>query len=80
MHVHSVPDSEEIAAINLSHCRIDHDPQVARLLRRPNIFAIYGPTNTYLFAARNDAEMRDWILRVDQFHFLDDSRAGTPDH
>ncbi|KAI5796634.1 putative kinesin [Geopyxis carbonaria] len=79
MHVHSVPDGEEIMAINLSQCRIDHDPQVAKLLRRSNIFAVYAPLNTYLFAARSDREMIEWIMKIDQFHFFSSSRSSTPE-
>ncbi|KAA8909014.1 hypothetical protein FN846DRAFT_776790 [Sphaerosporella brunnea] len=79
MHVHSVPDGEEIMAINLSQCRIDHQPQVAKLLRRPHIFAIYAPLNTYLFAARGEREMIEWIMKVDQFHFFSSSRSNTPE-
>ncbi|KAI5808114.1 kinesin family protein [Peziza echinospora] len=69
MHVYSVPDGEQVMAINLSHCRIDHQPQVAKLLRRAHIFAVYAPLNTYLFAARNEREMIEWIMKVDQFYF-----------
>lgn len=32
MHIHSVPDGDEINAISLVNCRIDHQPQIARLL------------------------------------------------
>jgi kinesin family protein 1 len=32
LHIHSVPDGEGINAINLSHARIDHDPDFKRLL------------------------------------------------
>ncbi len=32
LHVHSVPDGEGINAINLTHARIDHDPDFKRLL------------------------------------------------
>jgi kinesin family protein 1 len=79
MHVQSVPDGEEIMAINLSQCRIDHQPHVAKLLRRANIFAIYAPFNTYLFAARSERERVEWIMTVDQFHFLTSSRSNTPE-
>lgn len=88
MHVYSVPDGEQVMAINLSQCRIDHQPQVAKLLRRPYVFAVYAPLNTYLFAARSEREMIEWILKVDQFYFGTptgaaaggaDNRSGTPD-
>ncbi|KIX01315.1 uncharacterized protein Z518_09040 [Rhinocladiella mackenziei CBS 650.93] len=32
LHIHSVPDGEAINAINLTHARIDHDPDFRRLL------------------------------------------------
>ena len=76
MHVHSVPDGEEIMAINLSQCRIDHQPQVAKLLERPNIFAVYAPLNTYLFATRGEREMIEWVLTIDQSHFFSSSRSS----
>jgi kinesin family protein 1 len=76
MHVHSVPDGEEIMAINLSQCRIDHQPQVAKLLRRPNVFAVYAPSNTYLFAARSERELIEWVLTIDQQHFCSAGSEG----
>ncbi|KAF8455639.1 hypothetical protein BGX38DRAFT_1249062 [Terfezia claveryi] len=36
MHVYSVPEGEQVMAINLSNCRIDHQPQVQKILRRAN--------------------------------------------
>ena len=80
MHVYSWPDGEQIMAINLSQCRIDHQPQVAKLLTRPHVFAVYGPLNTYLFAARNERDMEEWIMKVDQFYFgTSAERSETPD-
>jgi kinesin family member 1 len=32
LHIHSIPDGEGINAINLTHARIDHDPDFKRLL------------------------------------------------
>ncbi|KAL2071786.1 hypothetical protein VTL71DRAFT_13021 [Oculimacula yallundae] len=34
MHIHSVPDGEEISIVSLRNSRVDHQPQIARLLRR----------------------------------------------
>lgn len=56
-------------AININSCRIDHQPHVAKLLRRANIWAVYGRVNTYLFAARNQTEMVEWIMKIDQSYF-----------
>ncbi|KAI9764483.1 MAG: kinesin-like protein Klp8 [Geoglossum simile] len=76
LHVHSVPDGDELNAINLTNSRIDHQPQIAMLLRRPNVFAIYAPQNTYLFAARSEREKIEWILKIDQSYFSSGSSSG----
>lgn len=34
-----------------------------------NVFAVYGDQNTFLFAARNDTQKVDWILKIDQSYF-----------
>jgi kinesin family protein 1 len=34
MHIHSVPDGEEICVVSLRNSRIDHSPQIAKLLQR----------------------------------------------
>ncbi|CAZ81831.1 unnamed protein product [Tuber melanosporum] len=81
LHVHSITDGEEITAINLTHCHIDHNPHVRKLLRRQNnnIFALYTPLNTYLFGAKSEREMIEWILKIDQSHFdTNTSRSNTP--
>jgi kinesin family protein 1 len=79
MHMFRVSDGQEIMAVNLSHCRIDHQPQVAKLLRRPHVFAVYAPLNTYLFAAKDERDMIEWIMKIDQSHFLGSSRSNTPE-
>ncbi|KAI0875656.1 kinesin heavy chain [Hypoxylon argillaceum] len=33
------------------------------------VFAIYGTDNTWLFAARNERDKLDWILRIDQGYY-----------
>ncbi|PWW79190.1 kinesin-domain-containing protein [Tuber magnatum] len=81
LHVHSIADGEEITAINLTHCHIDHNPHVRKLLRKQknNIFAVYTPLNTYLFGAKSEREMIEWILKIDQSHFdTNTSRSNTP--
>ncbi|KAI9838640.1 MAG: hypothetical protein M1819_004954 [Sarea resinae] len=75
LHVHSVPDGDELNAINLRNSRIDHQPQIAKLLRRPNVFAIYCPQNTFLFAARSEREKIEWILKIDQSYFSSGSNS-----
>lgn len=91
LHIHSVPDGDEINAINLRNSRVDHEPDFARLLDgsgagadgssparggRRNVFAIYGTQNTYLFAARSEAQKVDWILKIDQSYFSS-SNSGS---
>jgi kinesin family protein 1 len=79
LHVHSISDGEEMTAINLSQCRIDHSPPVKRMLRKQsNIFAVYTHLNTYLFAAKTERDMIEWIMKVDQSHFISSSRSNTP--
>ncbi|KZF23746.1 kinesin family protein [Xylona heveae TC161] len=81
LHVHSVPpdgDGDEIDAINLSNARVDHQPQIAKLLRgRQNVFAIYAPQNTFLFAARTERQKIEWILRIDQSYFGNGNGSGS---
>jgi kinesin family member 1 len=92
--IHSVPDGDALNAINLTHARIDHDPDFKRLLGAAssddsrgrggpgglaNIFAVYGEQNTFLFAARTESQKIDWILKIDQSYFRGDQDAGTGD-
>ncbi|PLB38903.1 kinesin-3 motor protein uncA [Aspergillus candidus] len=76
LHVYSVPEGDEINAINLRTSRVDHAPDFARLLDgpgagtdRPNVFALYGPQNTFLFASRTEAQKVEWILKIDESYF-----------
>lgn len=94
LHVYSVPEGDEINAINLRSSRVDHAPDFARLLSngsgsssgssgngttqfkgQPNVFAIYGTQNTFLFATRTEAQKVEWILKIDQAYF---SNAASP--
>jgi kinesin family protein 1 len=89
--LHSVPDGDAINAINLTHARIDHDPDFKRLLGATssdhgrerggpgglaNVFAVYGEQNTFLFAARTESQKVDWILKIDQSYFRGESETG----
>ncbi|KAL9055842.1 MAG: hypothetical protein Q9162_003268 [Coniocarpon cinnabarinum] len=70
IHVHSMPDGEEITAINLSGARLDHRPQIAKLLQRGGesnlaFFAIYAREKSWVFATRSDREKVEWCLTVD---------------
>jgi kinesin family protein 1 len=88
LHIYSVPDGDEINAINLRNARVDHAPDFARLLAgpgadgssgkgRPNVFAVYGPQNTFLFAARTEAQKVEWILKIDDSYFSNNAPRAT---
>ncbi|CAG8980271.1 hypothetical protein HYALB_00013468 [Hymenoscyphus albidus] len=36
LHIHSIPDGEEVSVVPLRNSRVDHQPQIAKLLRRDN--------------------------------------------
>ena len=91
--IHSVPDGDALNAINLTHARIDHDPDFKRLLGTAstggrasgssgglaNVFAVYGEQNTFLFAARTESQKVDWILKIDQSYFNGEGGDGRDD-
>jgi kinesin family protein 1 len=82
LHVYSA-DGDEINAINVSTARIDHSPQIAKLLgggqqnngqgnagvHKDVVFAVFARSNTYIFRARSEREKIEWILRLDQSYF-----------
>jgi kinesin family protein 1 len=84
MHIYST-DGDEINAVNISTARVDHSPQIARLLngstahgsmngsitsgQKDTIFAVFARRNTYIFRARSEREKIEWILRLDQSYF-----------
>ncbi|KAI9720766.1 MAG: kinesin-like protein Klp8 [Chrysothrix sp. TS-e1954] len=85
LHIHSVPDGDELNAINLQDSRVDHQPQVAKLLHRNsatnsqlNVFAIYARQNAFLFATRSDREKLEWVMRLDE-SFLSNNGVGSVD-
>ncbi|KAK6431248.1 hypothetical protein LTR95_012592 [Oleoguttula sp. CCFEE 5521] len=61
---------DELPSITLTNSRIDSEPEVGRLLERPNlrleVFAIYGGNRAWLFAARNERERGEWIWAIDR--------------
>ncbi|KAJ5404360.1 hypothetical protein N7509_004231 [Penicillium cosmopolitanum] len=94
LHIYSVPEGDEINAINLRNARVDHAPDFARLLDgsgagndrssnslaakgRPNIFAVYGTQNTFLFATRTEAHKVEWILKIDESYFSSNSGSAV---
>lgn len=68
LHMYS-KDGDEVNAIDLTNSRIDHEPEVAKLLQRPNVrmevWAVYS-SKAWLFATRNDKERGEWIWAVDR--------------
>ncbi|KAF2187809.1 kinesin-domain-containing protein [Zopfia rhizophila CBS 207.26] len=89
LHIYSVPEGDELNAINLSNSRIDHQPQIARLLVNNSataaaartqdcVWAVFARSNTYLFRARSEREKIEWILRIDQSYFSS-SGSETPE-
>lgn len=88
LHLHSVPDGEEVCIVALRNSRVDHQPQIAKLLKRNDtvrgragerdvekVFAVYGTDNTWLFKARSEREKVEWIFKIDQSYF---SGGGSP--
>ncbi|GAW19791.1 hypothetical protein ANO14919_092820 [Xylariales sp. No.14919] len=41
------------------------------------VFAVYGTDNTWLFAARNERDKLDWILRIDQSYYSGSASASV---
>jgi kinesin family protein 1 len=75
MHMYST-DGDEINAVNISTARVDHSPQIARLVggsvaagHGDTVFAVFAKRNTYVFRARSEREKIEWILRIDQSYF-----------
>jgi kinesin family protein 1 len=88
MHIYST-DGDEINAINISTARVDHSPQIAKLLnsnsnggagadmqgQKDTIFAVFARSNTYIFRARSEREKIEWILRLDQSYFSSEENS-----
>ncbi|TVY29216.1 Kinesin-like protein [Lachnellula hyalina] len=90
LHIHSVPDGEEVCIVALRNSRVDHQPQIAKLLKRADsgrgragerdeekVFAVYGTDNTWLFKARSEREKVEWIFKIDQSYFGGGSSGGS---
>jgi kinesin family protein 1 len=90
LHLHSVPDGEEVTIVSLRNSRVDHQPQIAKLLKRADaargrggerdeerVFAVYGTDNTWLFKARSEREKVEWIFKIDQSYFGGGSSGGS---
>jgi len=80
LHVFSVPEGDELNAINLSNARVDHDPQLALLLRRTGtnvVWAVFAPRNSFLFKAKSERDKIEWILKIDESYFSSTSASGS---
>lgn len=79
LHIYSAPSGDELAVINLRNARIDIDPPLQQLLQSErvakNMFAIYAPMRSWLFAARNEVQKAEWVLAIDQ-GLLGDTSEG----
>ncbi|PSN63111.1 kinesin family protein-like protein [Corynespora cassiicola Philippines] len=91
LHVYSA-EGDEINAINMTNSRVDHSPQIARLLGAGNgaaaqgqrgqggtadtVWAVFARSNTYIFRARSEREKIEWILRIDQSYFSSSGSDG----
>jgi kinesin family protein 1 len=95
LHIHSVPDGDEVNAISLRNARVDREPDFAQLLGggsvgadgaagdglrgKHNVFAIYAERNAWLFAARSEAGKVEWLLGIDRSFFGSGSGSGSGD-
>jgi len=82
LHVYSVPDGDEVTAVNLTNSRIDHQPTITMLLRRNDgnvVWAVFGPMNTWLFRARSERDKVEWILKIDESYFSSPSNGSDRD-
>jgi kinesin family protein 1 len=84
LHVYTA-EGDELNAINLTHARIDHDPQVALDSGDRGgggggggggmLWAVFGTQNSWVFRARSERDKVEWILKVDESYFS--SNGGT---
>jgi len=80
LHLYS-NEGDEVGTINLTNSRIDSEPQVAKLLQRPNVrlgvWAVYATNKAWLFACRNEKDRAEWICAVDRSLFIDGVPADS---
>lgn len=88
MHIHSIPDGEEICIVSLRNSRVDHQPQIARLLRReggtstPNGRSSRGREEDRVFAVYGTDntwlfKARSETEKIDWIFKLDQSYFGS---
>jgi kinesin family protein 1 len=65
MHIHSVPDGEEVCVVSLRNSRVDHKPQVAKLLRQGSSTQTSSPArNGFTPGGNTRGQARDSDDRV----------------
>ena len=82
LHLYSVPEGDEVNAINLTNSRIDHQPQLAMLLQRDDthvVWAVFATTITVLFKSRSERDKVEWILKIDESYFSSPSNGVSED-
>jgi len=84
LHIYATNTGDQVSAINLTNSRIDHAPQLAKLLQskrdtgRLSVFALYGATKAWLFATTRESDRSEWIFAIDRTYFSEaGSRSGN---
>lgn len=80
LHVHSVPEGDEVDVVNLSNARIDCEPQVARLLARRaegRVWAVYAVERAWLFGCRGEREVAEWVWAIEKSWTGGDGSGGS---
>lgn len=84
LHIHT-PEGDETNIVNLNDARVDHAPQIAKMLHREGragtavqqVFAVYGSTKAWIFATKTEREKSEWIFAIDRSYIS--SQGGSPD-
>ncbi|KAG0055319.1 kinesin-like protein Klp8 [Gryganskiella cystojenkinii] len=63
-------EMEELAAVNLTHVRVDYKRDLEQMLELEFVFAIYTSSNAYLIQAPSREELCSWLNHLDQFFNL----------
>ncbi|KAK9454103.1 hypothetical protein V1511DRAFT_461141 [Dipodascopsis uninucleata] len=66
IHIYDVSRTQELSIINISQCKIDHQPELISDLQRPNVFAILTENTIHLLNVKTRAEMGEWIMHISQ--------------
>ncbi|KAK9466910.1 hypothetical protein V1512DRAFT_207490 [Lipomyces arxii] len=66
LHVYSLPEMQEMMAINVTNCRLGIHPEILDSLQRPHVFAIYANSGTHLVSVKSATELGKWVLKLGQ--------------